>query len=130
MGIELHWGWLTWGIGASILAIAAGRLVAGGLLPGQGACARLRQGIAALGNDDYATAIRCFRRARSRAIRRGDLLATAAAWRGIAIIRQARGETEAAGAAYASALDAEAQAAGEIDLGWGPMRIWRSRRSA
>lgn len=112
MGMELHWGWLTWGVGASILAIAAGHLVADGLRPGRGACARLRQGLAALSQDDYPTAIRCFRRARARAARRGDLLATAAAWRGIAIIRQARGDALAAQAAHASAADAEAQALG------------------
>ena len=69
----------------------------------------LRAAAAALDFGDAAAALVLFRRAGRVAARHGDLAALGAAWRGIALAREALGDQAGADAAALTARDAEGQ---------------------
>jgi hypothetical protein len=71
----------------------------------------LESGLRHLSENDLSAAARDFAKARERAVARGDLPATAAAWRGLAEVRAQDGDELGAAAAQAAADDAARQVA-------------------
>lgn len=100
--------WLIWGASALVLGRIAIAITFN--LATRGPRRLLRAAVASLDQSDLAGAARTFAQARRKAYARGDLVATAAAWRGLAQVRSARGDASGAAAAEAAATDAERQA--------------------
>lgn len=100
--------WLIWGVSVLVLGRLAIALLFN--LATRGPRRLLRAAVAYLDQSDLTGAARAFSQARRKAYARGDLVATAAAWRGLAQVRSAKGDAVGAAAAEAAACDAERQA--------------------
>ena len=100
--------WSMVGVSAIALGCAAASLARRLVI--RGPRRLIESGLQHLTEDNVSAAARDFALARHRAIVRGDLGATAAAWRGLAKVRAQNGDAAGAAAAQAAADDAERQA--------------------
>jgi hypothetical protein len=104
-------GFVAWSvIGASAIALGCAAAGLTRRLVFRGPRRLIESGIQHLTENNTGAAARDFALARHRAIARGDLGATAAAWRGLAEVRAQNGDAGGAAAALAAADDAERQA--------------------